>query len=317
MSQAHIYDMVVIGGGPAGCSAALYAVRAGMDIVMIEKMSVGGQMALTHQIDNYPGFENGIDGFELAQKMHRQIKKMGVRVESAEAVDVSLNENIKHIRTERKAFECWSVVIATGASPKKLGIADENRLLGRGVSYCAACDGMFYKDKVVAVIGGGNTAVTDALLLSHIARKVIMIHRRNTFRAEKVNHERLFHADNVEIWWDSVVDTFLFDDIVTGVRIKNVHTQKLTEIFCDGVFICIGRKPETEFLQHQIELNQDGFIVAGETTQTNLAGVFAAGDVRTKRVRQIVTAVADGAVAIHMAEAYLAEIPLRSHEVEL
>ncbi|MBQ4596700.1 MAG: FAD-dependent oxidoreductase, partial [Firmicutes bacterium] len=219
-----IYDMIVIGGGPAGYTAALYAARAGLDTVVLEKLSAGGQMALTSQIDNYPGFEEGIDGFELGEKMQAGAERFGARTELAEVQEVYLDSEIKKIVTDRGEFLGRTVVISTGANPRELGVEKEQQLVGRGVNYCAACDGMFYKDKVVAVIGGGNSAVADAMILSRIAEKVFIIHRRDTLRATKVYHDALEKAENVEFVWDSVVSEFLYEEKLTGLRIKNVKT---------------------------------------------------------------------------------------------
>ena len=301
-----LYDVAVIGGGPAGYTAAMYAARAGFKTILFEKISAGGQMILSHQIDNYLGFDNGIDGFTLAQNMKKQAEKFNVKTAYEAVVAIEAEGRCKLVKTKQQDISCRVIVIATGASPKKLGLEHEAALTGRGISYCAACDGMFYKDKNVVVVGGGNAAVADALLLSNIVKKVTIIHRRDTFRAEKVNYEALTHTENIEILRHSVVEAFLYDeDAITGVRVKDLYEEKISEIACDGVFISIGRKPDTEFLDNQIALDENGFIVADETTQTNIPGVYAAGDVRTKPLRQIVTAVADGAMAICMAEKYL------------
>ncbi|MBR2619802.1 MAG: FAD-dependent oxidoreductase, partial [Firmicutes bacterium] len=219
-----IYDMIVIGGGPAGYTAALYAARAGLDIVVLEKLSAGGQMALTSQIDNYPGFEEGIDGFELGEKMQAGAERFDARTELAEVQEVYLDSEIKKIVTDSGEFLGRTVVISTGANPRELGVEKEQQLVGRGVNYCAACDGMFYKDKVVAVIGGGNSAVADAMILSRIAKKVMIVHRRDTLRATKVYHDALEKAENVEFVWDSVVSELLHEEKLTGLRIKNVKT---------------------------------------------------------------------------------------------
>ncbi|MGI6181746.1 MAG: thioredoxin-disulfide reductase [Agathobaculum sp.] len=306
MNQNHVYDMIIIGGGPAGYTAALYAARAGLDALVLEKLSAGGQMALTHQIDNYPGFEDSIDGFTLAEKMQKQAEQFGARSEYAEVSRLHLSANPKVIETSEGSFYSRTVVLAVGANPKELGVPHESELVGRGIAYCAACDGMFYKGKTVVVVGGGNTAASDALLLSRIAEKVIVVHRRDTLRATKIYHEPLMQAKNVEFRWNSTVSELLYDTRLTGVRLADSKTGELSAVSCDGVFVSIGRKPATELLQGQLTLSADGYIIADETTKTNIAGVFAVGDVRTKPVRQVVTAVADGATAVHMAEEYLA-----------
>lgn len=303
-----VYDMIVIGGGPAGYTAALYAARAGLDTIVLEKLSAGGQMALTSQIDNYPGFEESIDGFELGEKMQAGAERFGVETELAEVLSFELDGEVKKLVTDSGDFYGRTVVISTGANPRELGVDKEQQLVGRGVNYCAACDGMFYKGKTVAVVGGGNSAVADAMILSRIAEKVIMIHRRDTLRATKVYHDALQKAGNVEFAWDSVVTELLYEEKLTGVKLKNVKTEEEAVLECDGVFISVGRAPVTAIFKDVLELDKAGYIVADESTKTNLPGVFAAGDVRTKALRQVVTAVSDGAMAAHYAEEYLAEI---------
>lgn len=303
-----IYDMIVIGGGPAGYTAALYAARAGLDTVVLEKLSAGGQMALTSQIDNYPGFEEGIDGFELGEKMQAGAERFGARTELAEVLSVDFTNDIKKVETDSGDFYGKTVVISTGANPRELGVEKEQSLVGRGVNYCAACDGMFYKGKKVAVVGGGNSAVADAMILSRLAEKVTIVHRRDTLRATKVYHDALEKAGNVEFTWDSVVTELLYEEKLTGLNLKNVKTGEESVLECDGVFVSVGRAPVTELFKDVLELDKGGYIVADESTKTSVPGVFAAGDVRTKALRQVVTAVADGAMAAHYAEEYLAEI---------
>ena len=302
----HVFDMIIIGGGPAGYTAALYAARAGLDTLVLERLSAGGQMALTHQIDNYPGFEDGIDGFSLADKMKKQAERFGAKSKTAEVVRLDLTAEPKRIETASEIFLSRTVVLATGANPRELGVEKESELVGRGVAYCAACDGMFYRGKTVIVVGGGNTAAADALLLSRIAEKVILVHRRDTLRATKIYHEPLMQAENVEFRWNSTVKELLHEAKITGVRLSDMNTGEESTIACDGVFVSVGRKPATEFLGGQVELDGNGYVVAGEDTKTNIPGVYAVGDMRTKELRQIVTAVADGAVAVHEAEKYLA-----------
>ena len=306
MGEPHIYDLIVVGGGPGGYTAALYGARAGLDTLVLEKLSAGGQMALTEEIDNYPGFEDGIDGFTLGEKMQRQAERFGAKTEYAQVERMDLTAAPKTLETSEGMFYSRSVVLATGANPRELGLADEGALTGRGVAYCAACDGMRYKGKTVVVVGGGNSAAADAMLLSRIAEKVILVHRRDTLRATKVYHEPLMKAENIEFHWNSTVVQLLHGDKVTGVRLKDVHTGEEMEIPCDGVFISVGRKPATELVEGQLDLDRSGYVVADETTRTNIPGVYAVGDVRTKPLRQVVTAVADGATAVHMAEEYLA-----------
>lgn len=303
----HIYDTIIIGGGPAGYTAALYAARGGLDTVLTERMSAGGQMALTGDIDNYPGFEEGIDGFTLGMKMQQGAERFGAKTEYAEVISVDFSQPVKRIETTAGTFLSKTVIIAAGANPRELGIAGEQELTGKGVHYCAHCDGRFYKDKTVAVIGGGNSAAADALYLSRLAKKVYLVHRRDSLRAEKIYHEPLMKAGNVEFVWDSTVSEFITDTRVTGIKVRNVKTDAETEISCDGVFVSIGRKPASDFLKGHVELDKNGYIIADESTRTNIDGVYAAGDTRTKALRQVVTAAADGAVAAHYAETYISE----------
>ena len=303
----HIYDTIVIGGGPAGYTAALYAARSGLSTLILEKLSAGGQMALTEQIDNYPGFEDGIDGFTLGEKMQQGAERFGAVTELAEVYKANLSEKIKTLETSEGIFRGRTAVIATGASPRPLGVPGEGPLVGKGVHYCAACDGAPYRGKTVAVVGGGNSAAADALALSRIAKKVYLIHRRDSLRATKVYHEPLMAASNVEFCWNSTVSALLHADRLTGLRLKDVNTGAERELACDGLFISVGRAPATELFRDELELDRSGYIVADESTRTNLPGVFAVGDVRTKVLRQVVTAVADGAVAVHYAEEYLAK----------
>lgn len=303
-----IYDMIIIGGGPAGYTAALYAARAGLDTLTIERMSVGGQMTLTGDIDNYPGFPEGIDGFTLGMNMQVSAEKFGAATCYGEVLETRLLGKIKEVITDSGKLLSKTVVIATGADPRRLGINREDELTGMGVHYCAHCDGRFYKDKIVAVIGGGNSAVSDALYLSRLAKKVYLVHRRDTLKATKIYHEPLMKAENVEFMWDSIVSELVFEDSFKGLKIKNLKTEKVIDLDCDGMFISIGRKPATEFLKGQIPLDESGYIMADETTKTDIEGVYAVGDVRTKPFRQVVTAVGDGATAVHFAEEYLANL---------
>ena len=306
MREIHVYDMIIVGGGPGGYTAALYAARAGLDTVVLEKLSAGGQMALTEEIQNYPGFEDGIDGFTLAEKMQRQAEQFGAKTEYAQVTRMDLTAEPKILETSEGPFFARTVVLATGANPRELGLPNEAALTGRGIAYCAACDGMRYRGRTVVVVGGGNSAAADALLLSRIAGKVILVHRRDTLRATKVYHDPLMRAENLEFRWNSTVMELLHGDQLTGVRLRDVKTGAETEVPCDGVFISVGREPATELVRDQIALDKSGYVAAGETTETSVPGVYAVGDVRTKPLRQVVTAVADGATAVHMAEAYLA-----------
>ena len=303
-----IHDMIIIGGGPAGYTAALYAARAGLDTLLIEKMSAGGQMAITDIIDNYPGFDEGIDGFTLGMKMQAGAERFGAVSEFGEVLGVSLEGKIKRLETTSGELLARTVVIATGANPRQLGIAGEEELIGRGLHYCAHCDGRFYKGRTVAVVGGGNTAAADALYLSKLAKKVYVIHRRDSLRATKIYHEPLMKAENVEFIWDSTVSDYMVGDRIEGVILENLKNHEKHPLAVDGVFVSIGRKPATELFSDALELDEGGYIVADESTRTSIEGVYAVGDVRTKALRQVVTAVADGAVAVHYAEEYLANL---------
>ena len=303
----HIYDMIIIGGGPAGYTAALYAARAGLEVMVLEKLSAGGQMALTHQVDNYPGFEEGIDGFTLGMQMQQQAERFGAVSEYAEVQALDLRSDPKRLDTSEGTFYARTVVYAAGAGPRKLGLPEEEGLIGRGVNYCAACDGMFYKGKTVVLVGGGNSAAADALILSRVAKKVILVHRRDTLRATKIYHKPLMEAENVEFFWNSAVSELIHDQKLKAVKLRDVNTGEETLLEADGIFISIGRQPATALVEGQLELDRSGYIVADESTRTNIPGVFAVGDVRTKALRQIITAAADGAVASHYAEEFLAE----------
>lgn len=303
-----IYDVVVIGGGPAGYTAALYATRAGLDTLVLEKFSAGGQMTETQSIDNYPGFDEGVDGFTLGMKMQAGAERFGAKTVQTEVLSCELGSQPKKIVTDSGEILARAVIIATGAGHKHLGVADEEKLVGRGVGYCAACDGMLYRGKTVAVVGGGNSAAADALLLSKICAKVYLIHRRDTMRAEKVYHEPLMKAEGIEFLWNSEVSELIYDKRLSGVKIRNKQSGEESELSLDGLFISIGRSPVTAAFGGQIALDGSGYIIAGEDTKTSIEGVFAAGDVRTKALRQIVTAAADGAVAAHFAEEYIATL---------
>ena len=301
-----IYDVLILGGGPGGYTAALYAARSGLRTLVLERMTAGGQMALTHQVDNYPGFDEGIDGFTLGQKMQQGAQRWGAETVFAEVSSVELEGKIKKLHTNQGTFLGRTVILATGANPRKLGLPMEAEMTGRGVHYCAACDGMFYRNKTVVLVGGGNSAVADALVLSRVAKKVILVHRRDTLRASKIYHESLEQAQNIEIRWNSEVISIRQNGRVEGVVLRNRVTGEEETLPCDGLFVSVGREPATALFRNILELDNAGYIVAGESTQTSLPGVYAVGDVRTKAVRQIVTATADGAVAAHEIEEYLA-----------
>ena len=300
-----IFDVIIIGGGPAGYSAALYASRAGLDTLVIEKLSAGGQMTLTGDIDNYPGFEEGIDGFTLGLKMQQSAERFGAKTEYDEIISVDFAHEIKILNGAASSYKSKTVVIATGANPRELGLDKEKEFIGKGVHYCAHCDGRFYKDKTVVVVGGGNSAVSDALYLSKLARKVYLVHRRDSLRAEQIFVNALEKAENIEIIWNSEVEEILSENKFSGVRLLSVLNKKYEDIYADGLFVSIGRIPATGLFAEQILLDNNGYIVADESTKTSVKGVFAAGDVRSKVLRQVVTAVSDGAIAAHSAEEYI------------
>ena len=302
--MAKIYDVIVVGGGPAGYTAAMYGARAGLDVLVLEKLSAGGQMAETTLVENYPGFPEGVDGFELGQQMQLQAEKFGAVSEIAQLISAELESSVKRLVTDSGEFSSRAVILATGAGPRKLDIPGEEK---GGVHYCAACDGMRYRGKTVMVVGGGNSAVHEALQLSRIAGKVILVHRRDSLRADKVYHQALMDAPNIEFMWDSAVSALHHEGKLTGVSVINLKNNEEVFVPCDGVFISIGRKPDTEIFRGQLELDRSGYIVAGEDTRASLPGVFAAGDMRTKALRQIITAASDGAVAAHYAGEYIAK----------
>lgn len=297
-----IYDMIIVGGGPGGYTAALYAARAGLDVMLIERLSAGGQMNLTGQIDNYPGFPEGVDGFQLSYNMQQQAERFGAKTKYAEVLKLELEGEEKTVITNEGEYLAKSVVISTGANPRPLGVAREQEMIGRGVGYCAHCDGGFYRGKTVAVVGGGNSAAAEALYLSRIAKEVILIHRRDSLRATQIYHKPLMEAPNIRFAWNSEVAELLGEDLLESVKLRNLENGGEEVLEVQGLFVSIGRKPATDLVKDQLTLDDAGYIMAGENTKTNLPGVYAVGDVRTKELRQIVTAVADGAMAAHMAE---------------
>jgi len=299
-------DVIVIGGGPGGYCAALYAARASLSTMVIEKFAPGGQMATTEIVENYPGFVDGINGFELGMQMKKGAERFGVKTKLAEVKSVELDKNPKLIHTAKETFEAKTVILALGAFPRELGLPNERNLRGRGVSYCATCDGMFYKDKTVVIVGGGNTAVADALFLAKICKKVYLVHRRDELRASKTYMESLEKTENIEFIWSSEVSEILEDNMmVSGVKVKSRKDESVRVVSCDGIFVAIGNIPNTDLIKDQIALDEAGYVLADETTKTNIPGVFAVGDMRQKPLRQIVTAVADGAVASKYAEEFI------------
>lgn len=299
-----IYDVLIVGGGPGGYAAALYAARSGLSVAVLEKLSAGGQMATTSQIDNYPGFPDGVDGFELGQQMERQAHKYGAGTIYGEVTGAELQSDPKLVHSSEGDFAGRTVILATGAYPRELGLPGEQELRGKGVAYCATCDGMMFRGKTVVVNGGGNTAVEDALYLSRLCAKVYLVHRRDQLRASAV-YRKALDEQGVEIIWNSRVTGLKKETKLTGVELENVQTGEKRELACDGIFVAIGRVPDTGLFAGQVELDPAGYLVADETCRTSVPGVFAVGDARTKAVRQVVTAAADGANAAHFAEEYL------------
>ena len=301
------FDVIILGGGPGGYTAALYCARAGLSTMVLEKMWPGGQMATTSRVDNYPGFEEGVDGIELSGKMQQSAERFGVVTQIGEVLSIDLESQPKVIRTGKGDLEAKAVILATGAAPRTLGIPGEDELRGRGMAYCATCDGMFYRNRTVVVVGGGNSAAEDALFLSRVCKKVYLVHRGAVLTASKSYWTALQKAENVEFIWNSRVVELLYGSVVTGVVLEGVESGNRSELACDGVFIAVGRIPNTGLFHGVLEMDAAGYLIADETTRTALPGVFAVGDVRTKPLRQIITAAADGAVASKYAEAYLAE----------
>ncbi len=300
-----LWDVVIIGGGPAGYSAALYCVRAGYSTLVVEMLSAGGQMATTSAIENYPGFVESVDGFELAMTMQQQAEKFGSETLYAQVTSAQLEGPVKTLETTEGPVTARSVILATGADPRPLGLANEDALRGRGVSYCATCDGGFYKGKTVAVVGGGNSAAEDALTLSKLCEKVYLIHRRDTLSATRSYLKPLDKAQNIEFLWNKQVTGLTADKKLSGLTLTDTVTGEESALEVDGVFVAIGRVPNTWLVKDQVALDRQGYIQADETTRTSLPGVFAIGDVRQKPLRQVVTAVSDGAVASKFVEEYL------------
>ena len=298
------YDVVIVGGGPGGYTAALYAARSGFSVLVLEKLSPGGQMATTEQIDNYPGFEDGIDGYTLATKMKKGADRFGVETAFAQVDEMELTSNPKKLITSEGEVLGRTVILAMGASPRELDVPGEQEMRGHGVAYCAACDGMMYKNKTVVIAGGGNTAAADAILLSKICKEVHLVHRRDQLRASRIYIEPLNNS-NIIFHWNTRITGVLHEKKVIGAKLEDVNTKEVSYLPCDGIFVAVGRVPDTAILKGQVTLDSHGYIQADETTRTNIPGVFAVGDVRTKPMRQIITAASDGAVASKYAEEFL------------
>ncbi len=302
-----MFDVIIIGGGPAGFTTALYTARAGLNTMILEKASFGGQMATTTDMENYPGFEEPVNGSQLAEKMAKQVLKFNAKVLREEAVDINLDGDVKTVKTNTETYLAKAIILCMGASPKELGLSRERELRGSGISYCATCDGNFFKNREVAVVGGGNTAAEDAIYLSRLCTQVHLIHRRDEMRATKVLSDLVLNNPKVIPHWNSVVEEILGEYKVKGLKIRNTLSGKIEDISANGVFIAIGYSPETKLVQGKVELNQDGYIKTDENMQTNIPGVFAAGDIREKTLRQVVTATSDGAAAAQSAEKYIRE----------
>lgn len=299
------YDLIIIGGGPAGMTAGLYAARARLQTLLIEKMFCGGQAASTYMIENYPGFPDGILGPDLTQAMEKQAKRFGLQLINGEVKYITSRLKLFEVGWEEEKFLSKSIIIASGVEPVKLGIPGEEELRGRGVSYCATCDGPFFRDQDVGVIGGGDSAVDEAIYLTRFAHKVYLIHRRDSLRAAKILQERARQNEKINIIWDTVAIKVLGKEVVEGLELKNVKTQETSHLPVKGVFFYVGLRPMTGFLKDLVKLDERGYILTDENMATSVPGIFAAGDVRQKSLRQVSTAVGDGATAAFAVERYL------------
>lgn len=302
-----MYDVIIVGAGPAGLTAGIYAGRAGMSALILERVFPGGQIARAHIVENYPGFPEGVEGVELGIRFKEHAERHGGVIESVEVTGYELEGDIKKILTTNKTYEARSVILAMGAAYKTLGLYSEKRFLGTGVSYCATCDGPFFRGKDVAVIGGGDTAIEDALYLANVASRVYVVHRRDELRAQMALQKAAKQNERIEFVWDSEVDTITGETVVEGVRLRNKKTQELKTLACSGVFVAIGTVPHTDEVKAQVTTDESGYILTDMSMRTNLPGVFAAGDIVVKPLRQVVTAAADGATAIYSAQSYLRE----------
>jgi thioredoxin reductase (NADPH) len=303
------YDLLIAGGGPAGLTAGLYAARARLRTLLIENMAPGGQTASTFMVENYPGFPDGISGLDLAQAMERQAKRFGLEIINAEVQQLTSRGHLWEVNQEGKKFNAKAVIVATGVKPVKLGIPGEEKRKGRGVSYCATCDGPFFRGQDIGVIGGGDSAVDEALYLTRFARLVYLIHRRNSLRAEKILQERAFQNEKIKILWNTVVCKVLGETGVEELELKNLETQKKQTLKVSGVFFYVGLKPNTEFLRGVVSMDEHGYVITDENMATSAPGIFAAGDVRQKVLRQVTTAVGDGATAAFAVERYVDSLP--------
>lgn len=300
-------DIIIIGGGVAGLTAGMYAKRGGMDAVLFERMFPGGQASTTYMIENYPGFDEPISGPDFAMKMESHARKYGLEILYDEVKELELEGKVKRVVTEKETYECKALILAMGASPKMLGLEKEEQFRGRGVSYCATCDGAFYNGKVVAVVGGGDTATEDALFLAQYASKVYLIHRRDQLRASQILQKRVMEHEKIEILWDTVVESIVGEEQVEGLKIKNVKDDSTSELKIDGMFVAIGIEPNNELVKGKLNLNESGFVITDENMNAGIPGVFAIGDLREKPVLQLVTAASDGAIGAIAAQRYIVE----------
>jgi len=302
-------ELIIVGGGPAGLTSAIYSARALIDTLVIEKMLPGGQPVLTTFIENYPGFPEGISGPELAERLESQAGKFGAKIITSRPVlNIYRKEEGFEVKTEMESFLGKAVIVATGTSPRKLNVPGEEEFTGRGVSYCAVCDGAFYRDRVVAVVGGGDSAMDESIYLTRFANKVFVIHRRNQLRAEKILQERAFSNPKISFIWDTVVQSIEGDRKVELLKLKNVKTGEISELKVNGIFIYIGSTPNSSMVKDLVELDENGFIITDNCMKTSVPGLFAAGDVRNTNFRQLATAIGDGAIAANSAERYLGEL---------
>lgn len=299
------FDLVIIGAGPAGLTAGIYAARARLKVLLLEKFAPGGQIQVSDMVENYPGFPEGISGAELTERMTEQAKRFDLPIESSEVLGVDFSGDPKKIRLPDREITAKAVILATGAQPRTLDVPGENAYTGAGVSFCATCDGPFYRGKTVAAVGGGDSAIQESIFLTRFAEKVYVIHRRNELRAARIIQERAFENPKIEFVWDSVVTEIKGGDYVEAVSVKNVKTGEIKDLAVDGCFIWVGILPNTEFLGTAVKTNEAGFIITDERMQTNVPGVFAAGDVRATVLRQVSTAVGDGAIAAVCAEQFI------------
>lgn len=300
--------VIIVGSGPAGLTAGIYAGRAQLEPLLIAGNLLGGQPTLTHVVENYPGFPEPISGQELAQSMQHQAERFGTRILQDEVTGLDLSNGFLEIQTQGTSYQTHALIIATGVSPRKLGVPGEEEFAGRGVSYCAVCDGFFYQGMRVAVVGGGDTAIEEALFLTRFAEQVTVIHRRDCLRATRILQQRAFDNERIDFLWDSVVREIVGQEAVTGVRVENVKSGELSLVPVDGIFVYVGSTPNSEFLRREIDLDEGGYIVTDGQAHTSRRGVFAAGDVRKGVLRQVATAVGSGALAAMEAEEYLAEL---------